>query len=399
MKKLGIALVTAATALSLVACPPGKQTSDATPDVVARVGDQVITKAQFDKQVEKSLSRYRSLGRVNQPAIEVRIKQNVLRRMVDNLIYETKAAAMNLKITEAQVQVKLAEHKKRFGGDEAFEEYLKRTHNSLDELKDDIRYNLLREQLVEKLGGDVAVTNEEVKEHFEKNKQRYVDPEQVKASHILFKLDKAKFLNPEELKGKTPEQRRDLETKALEKAKAEALAKAQKVLPLAKKPGADFAALAKKYSEGPTAPKGGDLGFFTARRMVKPFSDKAFVMKPNEISDLVETRFGYHIIKVFEHKDEVQKPFEEVADSIRKSLESRKRNEKRREVLKQLKDEVKVETMIKFDKPAPTMPSKKMPNMGDRSGMRPNMPRSKVLGGRKLPMPPGKTPMAPQPKK
>lgn len=379
----------------LVAIAGCKGDGVASGDIVARVGDKVITQAQFDKEVEKSLSRYRSLGRVNQPAIETRIKQNVLRRMVDNMIYDEKARALGVTLDDAAIAAKLEEHKQRFGGDQAFDEYLKRTHNSLEDLRDDIRYNLLRERLVEKLGASTAVTEEEVKDHYEKNKSRYVEPEQVQASHILFKIDKAKFLDPKALEGLTPEQRQKAEAEAQEKAKADALSRAKKVLPLAKKKGADFAALATKHGEDPTAPKGGDLGYFNHRRMVKQFSDVAFAMKPGEVSDLVETRFGFHIIKVFDHKPETQKPLAEVADSIQKSLLSRKQNEQRREVLKKLKDEVKVEILAKFEAPEGPGPMRKM-NL-DRPGMGGDLPlkvRGPGMPGMPgMPVPGGEGPM------
>jgi peptidyl-prolyl cis-trans isomerase D len=141
------------------------------------------------------------------------------------------------------------------------------------------------------------VTELEIKEHYEYSRSSYSVPAQVKARHILFKLDD---------KAKEKEERRVREV-------------AKKVLEQAKK-GKDFAALAKRYSEGPSKDKGGDLGYFSKGKMVKPFETAAFSLKKGEISELVRTRFGYHIIKVEDVKEARTKPLEEVRDQIKQKL-------------------------------------------------------------------------------
>jgi peptidyl-prolyl cis-trans isomerase D len=150
----------------------------------------------------------------------------------------------------------------------------------------------------EALEPQITVTEEEITQYFDLNKERYGTPKKVKARHILFKLDA----------GANEEKRQAVRQKA------------QKILAEARS-GADFAALAKKYSEDPgSKSNGGDLGFFTRERMVKPFSDAAFSLAPGEISEPVATDFGWHIIKteaVQEGKDAV---LEEVKEDIRKQL-------------------------------------------------------------------------------
>ena len=117
-----------------------------------------------------------------------------------------------------------------------------------------------------------------------------------------------------------------------------------------KKEGADFGKIAEEYSEGPTAPKGGDLGFFSRKRMVKEFSDVAFAQKDGEISDVVKTRYGYHIIETLEHKAAVQKTFEEEKEGVRRAIENRKKGEQRRNAMRILKSEIKTEILIDFPK-------------------------------------------------
>jgi parvulin-like peptidyl-prolyl isomerase len=84
--------------------------------------------------------------------------------------------------------------------------------------------------------------------------------------------------------------------------------------------GSSFAEMAKTYSEGPSAPAGGDLGYFSREEMVKPFSDAAFSLKPGEVSDVVVTSFGYHIIQVVDKKPRRKLEFEEIKQSLKNQI-------------------------------------------------------------------------------
>lgn len=136
-----------------------------------------------------------------------------------------------------------------------------------------------------------------IKEYYEDNPEMFKQEKEVKARHILFKVNK----------DTSEEEEKKIKEKALS------------VLKMARE-GDDFAALAKEYSEGPTATKGGDLGFFPRGRMVKPFEDAAFKMQKDEISDLVKTPFGYHIIWVEDIKEPRTKTLEEAREQIAETL-------------------------------------------------------------------------------
>lgn len=142
-----------------------------------------------------------------------------------------------------------------------------------------------------------SVTEKEIQSFYEYNNEAYSQPRQVKARHILFKLGE--------------EALKEVEDKVREVAK-EVLAKARQ--------GGEFANLAKEYSEGPTKSKGGDLGYFKKGQMMPPFEEAAFKLKKGEISDLVRTQFGYHIIKVEDIKEAATKSLEEVRDEIVETL-------------------------------------------------------------------------------
>ena len=141
--------------------------------------------------------------------------------------------------------------------------------------------------------GKVKIDDQEIVGFYEDNLEMFKKEEQVRARHILFRL--------------SPDASREEEKEVKDKALS-VLEKARS--------GSDFAELAKKYSEGPTKENGGDLGYFSKGSMVKPFEDAVFKMKKGEISDLVRTRFGYHIIKVEDVRKERTKDLEEVRGQI-----------------------------------------------------------------------------------
>jgi len=145
---------------------------------------------------------------------------------------------------------------------------------------------------------EIDISQEEIQAHFDRNKETYGTPKKVRARHILFQLES----------GTTAEEQEAAKNRAwvvMEEAKS----------------GKDFAQLAKRYSDDPgSKDQGGDLGFFTKDRMVKPFSDVAFAMAPGEVSEPVLTRFGWHIIKVEAVQEAKTADLEKVADEIRDQL-------------------------------------------------------------------------------
>ncbi len=153
----------------------------------------------------------------------------------------------------------------------------------------------------DKMAQAYTPTEEQIKNYYDNNIQKFSTPEQRHARHILFKLDA----------NSSP---KDIEAQKK---------KAEEVLKLAKS-GKDFAKLAQKYSEGPTAKQGGDLGFFPKGQMVKSFDNAVFSLKQGEISNIVRSPFGFHIIKLEAIKPAVVKPLSEVRDKIVQDLRSSK---------------------------------------------------------------------------
>jgi peptidyl-prolyl cis-trans isomerase D len=172
----------------------------------------------------------------------------------------------------------------------------------------------------------ITVTPQDIQRHYEDNEQQYSTPEQVRASHILFKIEG--------------------------KDEAAVRKQAEEVLAKVKAPGADFAKLANQYTEeeiGKT--RGGDLDFFERGRMAKEFEDAAFALKPGEISGLVKSPFGYHIIKVTDRKPASKRTLEEVRAQIEDQIKwERAQNEAQRivdDVSPLLKKPADLDTMAK----------------------------------------------------
>jgi peptidyl-prolyl cis-trans isomerase C len=161
----------------------------------------------------------------------------------------------------------------------------------------------------------VSVSDKQVRTYYDENQQLFRKPEQVKASHILIQVPAT----------------------ADEAKKAEALAAIQ-ALKTRIDNGENFAALAMEYSDGPSKVKGGDLGFFGRKQMVPPFSDAAFALQPGQVSDVVETRFGYHLIRVTERQAEQEMAFNDVKEAISKRLRQEQEGKKIDTYLEKLKE-------------------------------------------------------------
>ncbi len=149
------------------------------------------------------------------------------------------------------------------------------------------------------LAKDISVSDEEINKYYQDNLSLYTQPERRRASHILFSVPS------------------DASTEIKEKTKLEAQSVLDKI-----KSGADFSEMAKQYSKDPgSADNGGDLGFFAKGEMVPAFEESAFSLQPEDISDVVESSFGYHIIKLTKIEGGQSKPLDEVKDEIIKAIQ------------------------------------------------------------------------------
>lgn len=252
--------------------------------------------------------------------------------LIDKELAEQQIKAKQIQTTDEQIDVRMEEIAKGRGKTiKELEGEMTAIGVNMDEFRKEIRLSMGLDKLLdmEMSDADKTVSDEEAQKFYDENIQQFSQPEQVQASHILLGS-------------------KDMD----DTAKAAAKAKAEEVLKKVKD-GGDFAALAKEYSTCPSKDRGGDLGYFPKEQMVPEFSNAAFAMKVGDISEIVETQFGYHIIKVTARKDAETKKFDEVNEMILTNLKNRKRQEFWNKYRAKLREAAKIEKLEEFKVEAP----------------------------------------------
>ncbi len=305
------------------AAPPEAAAPVELKDPVAKVNGEPISKAQIEEAFKAAVEA----SGVKADELTAEQKLGGYRQILDELIMDklVAKAAADVQVTDADVQGEIDKLKKQFPDEAAFNKQLEQVGQTPEKLSTAMKTMLQQQRWMQSQVKDSApVGDADAKAFYDSNKAEFESPETVKASHILFMVDKD-----------APE----ATVKEKEEAAKKALARAKK--------GEDFTALAKSLSEEPGAKEtGGDLGFFSKDRMVPEFADAAFAQKPGDITGPVRTQFGWHVIKVEEKKPAGLTPFEEVKDQIAAYLKSMKQREAVQGVLKNLKDSAQIESTL-----------------------------------------------------
>ncbi len=324
-------------------------------EVAVTVNDIKITEGQVEAAMAPQLRRYTASSRQMPPGMLDQMKLQVRPKTLDQLILEKLLEAevkkVNIKVTEQDVidylteiaarqRMNLEDFKKRLatvGQDfEMIKKQLKESNEvKYKKLRNGIKYKKLIDS---KIAGKAKVTDDDAEKYYNDNKEKFKNPDLCRASHIL--------ITPDEIQVKTDPNA----------AKAKAKAKIEELLKKLKTDKADFATLAKANSACPSSAKGGDLGFFKKGQMVPPFEKAAFSMKPGEISDVVETQFGFHIIRTEERKEAGITPFEEAKADVKETLLQEQQRKYSEEYFDSLKSKANiVYPPGKEPKPAPPM--------------------------------------------
>lgn len=322
-------------------------------NTIIKVNDKNITQGQFDSAFDKAAgnSMFAQMGvdvkKDKNNFLYLMVKDRVVNELIVKSLIDQEIEKRHIKVTNDDVDKELKTIIDKVGSKEKFNEILKQNKISSEQFKKDLTEEVKMKKLVAMIS-NVKVSEADAKKFYRSNLNKFKYPDKVRASHILISA------NVEEIKGKieSDPQNKGLtkeEIKAkVDKELAAQLDKAKKVLAEVKKDPSAFEKLAKENSDDKaSAAQGGDLGFFSKQEMVEPFSKVAFSMKPNTISDIVQTPYGYHIILVKDRMKAGQEPFEKVKGEIVAYLE----NQEQVKVLEQLIDSLKKQAKIEYVNP------------------------------------------------
>ena len=304
------------------AVPAAKPVPAELPEVVARVNGEDVKRSELEMAIRSLEGRARSAV---PPEQRDAVYRQVLDRLVGFHLLVQEAKARKVVAPPWEVDSQVEQIRKQFPSEDAFAQMLKSRGVTQEQLRADTAQTIaVNVMLKAELEPKVAITPEASRKFYDENKARFRQDDSVHASHILIR---------------TPENA-DAAAKAKAKSQADALlAQVTK--------GADFASLAKQHSQDPgSAPNGGDLGFFSKGQMVPAFDQAAFSLKPGQTSGVVETPFGYHIIRVSETKAGRDLGYDEVKGQIEEYLKQQVRDQKSQEFVDQLKAKGKIQILI-----------------------------------------------------
>jgi peptidyl-prolyl cis-trans isomerase C len=288
---------------------------------VAVVNGSVITQEDFDREMSRVLQRLASMGRSFDDSQLLAIKKDVLEGLINGELLYQESQRKGIKVEEVAINEQLETLKKRFPSEDEFKTALTKANLSEPDIRSQIKRGLTIEQFITKhFAEKVTVSDKQIRAYYDSHPDSFKQPEQVHACHILIRVD----------------------PQADESQRAEARKKIEEIQKKLQE-GEDFATLAKGFSQGPSSTKGGDLGYFRRGQMAKPFEQAAFALKPGEVSDLVETRFGYHLIKVIDKKPETTIPYDDIKERIEQYLKNKKVQEEVSLYVEKLKEDAKVE--------------------------------------------------------
>lgn len=292
--------ITLCAALLLAACR-GEQKPKEDLNVIATVNGEVLSKADFEHELQRELSSMEGVTPQSPDQLDV-ARRTLLDTLVERMVLLQAARAANIVVTPEEVDRDVLRISSDYPA-EGFEEALAQGKLSMAELKQRTQTMLAIQKLFQsQVYARAGVTEDEITDYFNAHSEVFQQPEQVHALQIVVKgLDDAK--------------------------------KVQQQLRSGKK----FQDLARKYSLSADAKVGGDLGFFPRGVMPPAFDEHCFKLGVNQVSDVVETEFGYHLFKVVEKKPAEKKALIDVRGEIEQKLLQEKRANAQREYVKELR--------------------------------------------------------------
>ncbi len=328
---------------------PAAAAPDLAPDAeLVKVGDHVITQGDLNEEIAQITSMMQKQGRPPQQVAAMinSLRPQVLDSLVVRALLEDEFTKKKIVVSDDEINKEIANIKASLPKDVVLEDLLAKNGGTEQTFKKD----LLEQLKLIKLLNIADPDEKEIKAFYEENKARFFDmPETVHARHILITVDASA----------------DAAQKAKKKVEAE------EILKQLKEADADFAKIALEKSDCPSKNNGGDLGRFRKGQMVPQFEAVAFELKANEISGVVETEFGYHIIQTIEHQEPKTIAYEEAKNQIIARLKNRQLQQRAAPMLETLRENAKISYSNGAEPPKPAM----FPMMGDAPAVPSDKPK------------------------
>ncbi len=302
-------------------------------EIIVRVNNAIITRSEVIKSREQNLQEvHEKLG--NGPAAEEEIKKrdhDLLRDMIDQQLLIQKG--QDLGITgDTELIKRLDEIRKSMHLDsmEALQKAAEAQGVSYEDFKQNLKNQIITQQVIQReVGSHVQILPEEIKKFYDEHQKEFTRPETIRLSEILISTQQPSVdkNNPAEPDAAALETARKKAEQALAEIKG----------------GAKFEDIAKKYSDGPSAEQGGDLGEFKRGTMAKELEDRTFAMKVGDVTDVIRTRQGFVILKVTEHMPAGVPPLKQVEPNIQEALYYQKLQPALREYLTKLREQAYID--------------------------------------------------------
>ncbi len=295
-------------------------------NIVVTVNGTVITRAQLDEQVQPIIDYREAMQQKTTPSLREQYESQMLDNMITELLLDEQTKANNIEVTEQDVDNYIIDMIKTSDPNmtlEDFKSQMEARGTDFNQLKKTMQKRLTMTKLLEiNYPGELDISEEEARKFYDENQRFFQKPETVRASHILIIPDRT-------------------DPNKIEQAKAAAKQKAQGILEQIRN-GADFAEMAKAYSDCPSASRGGDLGYNHRGQWIPAFSNAAFSLELGQVSDVVESSRGFHIIKSTGHQDASVVSFDEAKNNIMKVLQSRKEQSLIPKLIEKMKEEAEI---------------------------------------------------------
>jgi peptidyl-prolyl cis-trans isomerase C len=285
-------------------------------DIVAKVNGAEIS----EKELEIAVTRYLPRDSFHSGVSSEQVKEaekKALEELINRELFYQEAIRQGITPDMDEIERRLSVLKQRYPSKEEFERSLTKYGMSVASIKERVKKDTVIEKLIEK-EVNVIVSDEEVKDYYENNNDKFLEPESLHMRYILVKF-------------------RPSEPDFRERAKAKIEEALKKI-----KSGTEFAEVAWSYSDDGSRVKGGDIGYIHRGMLPEDIERAAFSMKEGELSDIIENDYGYHIIQVLDKRPERQIAFEEIKDKLKQTLTDSYQRERKERLIQRLREKAEI---------------------------------------------------------